>query len=310
MSIRTSRASGVAGVTVDEATCTGCGACVRVCFGKPLELEGGRVTVDQSRVFGCIGCGACVAVCPTGAISVEGRDLTPTDVFALPPRDARAGYPGLLALLESRRSTRTFTADEIAPELVDAILKAASAAPMGIPPSDVGVLVLEGRERVAAFAKDSLGWMVKARRWLGPTLPLMRPFMRRTDYELTRDFVLPAVDYYRDYAEKGVDWFFYDAPLAMMFYGCGACDPADPYIAATYSVIAAESLGLGSCMLGFAAYPATYSKAIRKRWGLPDRIQPGIMVIFGHPAIAKRHGVRRRFARIDRPAAGGVPVSS
>ena len=48
----------------------------------------------------------------------------------------------------------------------------------------------------------------------------------------------------------GINVVNYDAPLAIYFYGSPYCDPADPIIAATYAMIAAEALGLGTCMLG------------------------------------------------------------
>ncbi len=299
MSIRTSRASGVAAVTIDEAMCQTCGACVRVCAGAPLTMADGKVVVDQSRFFGCVGCGACMAVCPTGAIAVEGRDLSREDVLPLGRPDERASYDELLALLRHRRSVREYSSAEVDSADLERILEAASTAPMGVPPSDVGVLVLEGRERVQEYRSDAMDWLVSTRRWLKPTLLLWRPFMRKDDYALMRDFVLPVVDIYQD-PER--DWFFYDAPLALIFYGCGACDPADPYIAATYAMIAAESLGLGSCMLGFGAYPIRYSRRLRRKWGVSERVQMGIALIVGHPESRFRHGIRRRFARVDRRA--------
>ena len=54
-----------------------------------------------------------------------------------------------------------------------------------------------------------------------------------------------------DQDRQGVDWFFYDAPLALYFYASPYADPADPLIPATYAMLAGESLGLGTCMLGF-----------------------------------------------------------
>ena len=44
--------------------------------------------------------------------------------------------------------------------------------------------------------------------------------------------------------------YLYDAPVALCFYGSPCCDPAGPVIAATYAMPAAESLGLGTCMIG------------------------------------------------------------
>jgi ferredoxin len=287
-------------VSVDRGLCDSCGACARVCFGKPLEMVDGRIEIDPGRLFGCIACGACMSVCPTGAISVSGRDLGSSDVTDLAPATERAAYPELLALLRHRRSVREFTAEPVASETIDRLLEAAVTAPMGVPPSEVGVLVLEGRERVQDFTADTIAWFRRAERWLRPVLPLSRPFMSRADYVMLRDFVFPALDVMFEKADGGVDWLTYDAPLAMLFYGTGFNDPADPYIPATLAVVAAESLGLGSCMLGFAGYGAFYSKKFRLRWGLPKRIRPGIVVVFGHPAVHPRHGLRRRFSAVVR----------
>ncbi|TDB38171.1 MAG: nitroreductase [Actinobacteria bacterium] len=292
--------SATATVTIDREICTSCGACARVCFGKPLDMRDGRVEIDPTRLFGCVGCASCLAVCPTGAVSVSGRDLLASDVFALPARAEQADYASLMALLQHRRSTRRFTARYVSPETVDRILEAAVTAPMGVPPSEVGVLVLEGRDRVRSFASDTLNWMRSAYRWLRPMLPLSRPFMRGSDYAMLRDFVFPAMEEYFAAEARGEDWLMYDAPLAMVFYGTGMNDPADPHIPATLAVVAAESLGLGSCMLGFAGYAAFYSKRFRRRWGLPDRVRPGVAVIFGHPALQPKRGIRRRFSRVVR----------
>lgn len=297
--IRTSRARGTADVRVDETLCTGCGVCAAACAGATLSMDGGHVIVDQANLFGCIGCGACVAVCPERAITVTGRDLSGADILDLPPRDERAGYDGVLALLRGRRSARRFLERDVEPGAVGAILEAASTAPMGVPPSDVGVLVLRGRDRVGAFRADTLDWLVRTRRRLGLAIPLLRPFMRRDDYIAMRDFVLPVVDFYDRTDRQGEDRYFYDAPLAMVFYGCGFADPADPYIAASFAMIAAESLGVGSCCLGFPAYALTYSHRIRERYGLPPRVQQGLAVAFGYPAVEPRNALRRRFARVD-----------
>ena len=55
-------------VSVDEATCVGCGKCVKNCPQKALSLQNKKSHVDTSL---CIGCFECITVCPTKAISID-----------------------------------------------------------------------------------------------------------------------------------------------------------------------------------------------------------------------------------------------
>lgn len=296
MSIPTSRARGCGEVAIDEGICTRCGLCVSVCAGPALVMRDGRVEYDEAIGLGCVACGQCMTVCPSGAITVHGRDLSPEDLLPLAPEDQRVSYTALENLLCARRSTRQFTDEPVAEVDVQKILDAASTAPMGVPPSDVGVLVVNGHDRVQELRDDVRDTLLGWGKWLR-LLPLARPFMRKMDYELYRDFVIPALKIYED-PER--DWLYYDAPCVMYFYGCGACDPADPTVAATYAMLAAESLGLGTCMLGFTGYAFTYDRKLRTRWGLPARVQLGLLVAFGYPALEHKRGVVRRFAQVVR----------
>jgi ferredoxin len=295
------RGGGVAEVTVNEGRCNACGLCVRVCKGAPLYLEDGRVRVDQSRMFGCIACGHCMTVCPNDAITVRGRDFGPTDMLALPPAEERASYDALHNLMLARRSVREFRDREVEHALVESILDAASTAPMGLPPSEVGVLVFEGRAAVRSFRDDLLRVLAGWRKTFAPPVSwVMRPFMSGSDYAAMQEFVLPAIEKYLEGDRKGEDWFFYDAPLALCFYASAQADMADPFIPATYAMLAGEALGLGSCMLGFPGYAMKQSKRLQSKYGLPHQAQQGLVVIFGHPAVKHRLAVRRRFARVQR----------
>ncbi|MCX5758643.1 MAG: nitroreductase family protein [Candidatus Hydrogenedentes bacterium] len=156
MSIKTSRASGVADVKIDRERCTKCGLCVRVCKGGPLYLLEGEIAVDQSRGFGCIACGQCVAVCPCECIQVDGRDMSPGDVLELPAKEQRAGHDTLRALMLARRSVRDYDDRPVDRAILEQIVEAATTAPMGIPPTDVAALVLDTKEKVKPFRNDLL----------------------------------------------------------------------------------------------------------------------------------------------------------
>jgi nitroreductase len=241
-----------------------------------------------------------MAICPTGAIEVSGRTLSPADLFDLPSQDQAATYDPLLALLQRRRSLREFKEAEVTDETIEKILDAARTAPMGIPPSDVHAMVLNSREKVRAFAQDFCDHL-KGLKWFvsGWFLALMRPFRSKTMHAMYKDFIRPLFDAYIENMDKGIDLVSYDAPMAIYFYGSPYADPADPIIAATYATIAAESLGLGSCMIG-GVHPCIQhgksSKAFREKHGIKFTCSSGIYMIFGYPQIHYRKGIRRTFA--------------
>jgi len=190
MAIPTSRTKEKAEIRINEELCTGCGLCIEVCSDFGLVIENGKARPGSSAVFGCVGCGHCMAVCPEGAIEIHGRTLSPEDLFHLPPREKAADYAQLLTLLQRRRSIREFDGRPVEQEVVDKILEAAVTAPMGLPPSDVNVLVLDSKEKNRAFVKDfcefleTIKWFVSD--WF---LVLMRPFWGKTNDEMFRDFV-------------------------------------------------------------------------------------------------------------------------
>lgn len=300
MAVRNSRTQEAAEVGVDYERCIGCGQCAAVC-GMTLTMADGRVKVDRDRLFGCIGCGQCAAVCPQGCITVTGRTMTPEDMVPLPAAEMRAGYEGLYSLMLARRSVRRFAEREVDRETIDRIVAAASTAPVSIPPSDVNVWVMAGREKVRAFAAEFTDELAAKKKWITSplVLALMRPFAGREAVEAMRDFVGPLLDFIVAAKARGEDALLYDAPLVMVFQGSPYASPADPMIAATYAVLAAESLGLGSCMIGTVVPFIKQNKKLAAKYGMRANGRDGLAVVFGYPAVEYRQAVKRTFAHVD-----------
>jgi len=303
MAIPTSRAKEAALISVNPELCTGCGLCVNVCSDYSLKLENNIAAKSDSAIFGCIGCGHCMAVCPTDAIEIHGREISPDDMFDLPPKESVAGYEQILSLYQRRRSVRKFKDQSVEPEIIEKILTAAKTAPMGLPPSDVHVMILNGKEQTRTFAKDfsdfleSMKWFVSG--WF---LTLMRPFWGKANDEMFKGFIRPLFKVYPEKMRENINVVNYDAPLAMYFYGSPHTDPADPIIAATYAMIAAESLGLGTCLLG-AVHPLIQNgkkaQKFREKYGIKYTSREGLIVIFGYPAVQFRKGIKRTFACVN-----------
>ncbi|MCC6448224.1 MAG: 4Fe-4S binding protein, partial [Chitinophagaceae bacterium] len=163
MSLITTRTSENATVEIDYSKCNHCGLCVNVCKDLTLLIKDEKVIINSEPLFGCIGCGQCVAICPNEAITLDGRTLTMEVFIQLPPKEQRADYQSLYPLLLSRRSVRDFKDKEIPVESINKILDCSSTAPMGIPPSDVEVLVINGKDKVKKFSDNVIDYFAKTR---------------------------------------------------------------------------------------------------------------------------------------------------
>lgn len=280
--------------------CTGCGLCTRVCKGETLSLIDGQVRINPDSQLGCVGCGQCMMVCPAGCLTVKGRDVSHLDLIRIPTPDTWATPEQLEALLLSRRSIREFDEREVSRETIEKLINMASSAPMGIPPSDVEILVFQGREKVQAFAEDIIASFIKSKRVINRfTLSLMRPFIGKEAYEFMVSFAVPAFELFPRLRKEGIDWLLYDAPLAMLFHTSPYADPQDSMVAATYAMIAGHSLGLGSCMIGSICPVLKYEGKLKSKWGIPLKNQLGIVVIFGYPGVQYQKAIRRRFRQVN-----------
>jgi len=264
-------------------------------------MENGNLGISDSPAFGCFGCGQCMAVCPEDAIRVEGRELSIDDLIDLPKSEEKSTYKQLYSLMLGRRSIRDFKKQEIDKEVVDQLIEAALTAPVGLPPSDVHLLVLEGRKKVCEFAFEAIDQIGKAAwMFMPPGLWLWRLLAGKEAHELMKGFGWPLINKLTSHKEANEDYLLYDAPLAMYFMSSPYSDPNDPVIPATYAMLAAESLGLGSCMIGsihpFLRYGA---KRFKMKWGIPQKSTNGIVVVFGYPKYKYQHALKRTFAQVN-----------
>jgi nitroreductase len=132
-------------------------------------------------------------------------------------------------------------------------------------------------------------------------LALMRPFWGKATDEMFKGFIRPLFKIYPGKMRENINVVNYDAPLAIYFYGSPYTDPADPIIAASYAMIAAESLGLASCMLG-AVHPliqnGSKARKFREKYNIKYTSREGLIVAFGYPTVHFKKGIRRSFADV------------
>lgn len=299
MGIMTSHGDAPGLPVIDAGTCSRCGRCVEACPVGVLSLGPERIEVDAETGFGCIACAHCAMVCPSESLTITGRDLQADDLEPL-PEAAPPSLDQLEALFRTRRSIRRFRPDPVPDAWLERIIAAASRAPMGIPPWEVGVVAFRSRERVRELAQDTakaygtlLGIVDRA-----PARFLMRLFMKKDAFRRMDGFVLPLGREIAAAHARGEDKILYDAPAALLFSHSPHTDAADAVIACTYAMLAAEALGLGSCMIGCLPPVLARRQDLMAKHGIPAGQTPALVLILGYPVTPFQRGVRRRFLAV------------
>jgi nitroreductase len=185
--------------------------------------------------------------------------------------------------------------------VLDRIIQAAATAPMGIPPWEVGILAFRSPEKVQELAQDT----AKAYATLLKVVDratvrfVMRLFLKRKGYRRMDSFLLPLGREIVAARDRGEDKVLYHAPAALLFSHSAYADAADATIACTYAMLAAEALGLGSCMIGCLPPVLARRKDLLAKHGVPAGQTPALVLILGYPDLRYRSAVRRRFLTVS-----------
>jgi nitroreductase len=162
-------------------------------------------------------------------------------------------------------------------------------------------VIVNGREQVQELVREITkgyeGFLRTFRPWV---LSLMRSFVGRATYEQFRHFVRPLAQKIIENAHKGRDVLFWDAPAVLIFHHSPHAEENDTMIACTYAMLAAESLGLGSTIIGSSSPVLQRNRPLLRKLGIPEGNTPAATLILGHPAAEFRQGIRRRFTSVTR----------
>jgi len=283
-------------LSVDREHCTLCGVCVKNCGVEVLQIKDKAVQqVDAG--FGCISCGHCMMVCPQGCLTISGRNLSAEDLQPLPPQEARADAEALKNLFVARRSVRQFSDRTVEPELIEQVIAMASSAPMGIPPWDVGVVTINGFDAVRELAGEVVqGYRGMLKLFRPGVLKMMRPVMGQVKNDQFSDFIVPLAHKYVEAWEEGRDTVFWGAPAVLLFHYSAYAGEPDAVIACTYAMLAAESLGLGSCVIGGAPPILQRNKVLSARLGIPPDNKLALALVLGFSTVPFKKAIVRRFS--------------
>lgn len=261
-------------MNINRDLCTGCGRCVPVCPHELFVIEHKKALLVEGS---CMVCGHCRAACPEKAISLHLSDSLGLCTIQ-EKTDLRCDVKPseLVQLMRIRRSCRNYADQPVAPGVLQDLVKIGTTAPSGTNCQPWKFIILEERNAVLHLGELTADYFKRLNR------QAENPFYRF----IARLFLDDTLGkYYRKYHssvsqaltrwnEKGEDLLFHGAPSAILVAAekNSSCPVEDAMLATQNIVLAAESMNIGSCLIGFVVEAAKRDKKMRKVLGINDDI--------------------------------------
>ncbi len=234
---------------LDTQKCTACGLCAQVC-GLDVIVRNGNSYPTINRAAYCHACGHCVAICPQGALSVRGitgDEFAPTGASTISSLDMEA-------FLLTKRSCREFKDRPVERPVIEDLIAVARMAPTSINCQERAFIVVTDRRKIAELrvaltrhTRSMLRLITLAAS--KPMSLFLSPETRQHMRHLQADFEVAL-----HHLDNGDDYIFHNAPCLIFFAGI-TMDPSgrDHALGAQhYLMLYAETLGLGTCINGYA----------------------------------------------------------
>ena len=289
---------------IDYEKCIDCFKCIKVCpsiLYKKSEVNGKNAKASFEDSYSlCVRCGHCIAVCPTEAIVYEDADAF-FDIGKEKDLEKIVSYENLLKVLRMRRSYRVFKQEKVSKEKIEAILEAMRYAPSASNLQGWRYIVLTDKNEINYLSKETSSFFKLARKLL-PLKYLIAPFLTgRTKKRVLSPKTKIQLDNGLERLANGEDIVFFNAPCVVILYSrkyANAMAANDAGIAFTHGMLAAQSLGLGTCWIGFAQRRLQNIRRIRKHFQIPKGYNVWGVLAIGAPAIKYQRAPPRRPLKI------------
>ncbi len=286
-------------VVIDSTRCSGCGTCAEICPYRAIKLVDGvaRYILDD-----CFLCSHCYAVCPENAVSLSGfvETLGCTTVA----EQSEIIQPGttdtarLTALMRSRRSCRKYKKKAVSKELLEDLIKIGTTAPSGTNSQGWNFVILPTRKEVEALGRMTAEYYKKLNRMAKN--PLLRVFVKLVGGDSLgryyRNYYGSVEKALKEWDEKGIDRLFHGATAAILVTGSteASCPAEDALLASQNILLAAHTMGLGSCLIGFVVEAMRRDAGLNSVTGVLADEQIYSVIALGYPALQYMRFAQRK----------------
>lgn len=287
---------------IDQEKCNGCELCVKVCPSDTISMQDGKAQVTGDR---SLQCGHCAAVCPVDAIrvaTIEEQSLS-FNSFNLANRWLPHGEfdtARLVQLMASRRSCRNYTDRAVDRSILEDLVKIGATAPSGTNCQNWTFTVLPDRAAVAVLGERIGAFFRKLnrlaeRRLLRKSLKIIGKPELDNYYQ---EHYQSVVEGLQEWEQYGRDRLFHGAAAVIVVASRpgGSCPMEDAMLAAQNILLAAHSMGLGSCLIGFAVEAMRNDPSIKTFIKIPAEETVYAVIAVGYPnETYERLTGRKRF---------------
>jgi nitroreductase/NAD-dependent dihydropyrimidine dehydrogenase PreA subunit len=286
-------------IKIDVENCTKCKECVKDCVANLFYIDQDSLRLVDSFEDYCIECGHCEAVCPVNVIKLKFH--TDEELESSAKGDGIPTYNSFLKLVLNRRSIRRFKEKAIPKDLMEKLLKVGNHSPTGSNSENVFYTVVQDKAIVAAVSKHITSKMIKFTNALDD--PQGRAFLKKSmpEEEFNQAVEnLPKTKRILGRIEQGIDFWCWNGEL-IVIHGDKAVGgiTTNGSLAAAHIMLAAETLGLGACSLGYLTYFINESQTIRELLKIPNNHIVGYSLTMGFPDVKYKRIPTRRHARIQ-----------
>lgn len=286
-------------IYIDVENCTKCQECVKDCVANLFSFDQGGLRLDDSFEEVCIECGHCEAVCPVNVIQLKFHEEEELEHSSI--KEEFPSYNSFLKLVLNRRSIRRFKEKAIPKDVMEKLLKIGKYSPTGGNSENIYYTVVQDKTIVTSISKHITSKVTK----LVNTLenPQGRKLLKQklSDEEIKLALEnLPKSKRKLEMIEQGIDFWCWNGEL-IVIHGDKTIGgiPSNTALAAANIMLAAETLGLGACSLGYLTYFVNESRTIRELLKVPTNHTVGYCLTMGYPDVKYKRIPARKHSRVQ-----------
>lgn len=268
--------------TINAEKCTRCRKCENDCPSNAININ--LFTIDPS----CIQCGHCVAICPEQAVIPDQGEVFPLENSTLSGDDFRK-------LSATVRSCRSFLKKDVPDEIIAKLIENMKHYPSASNARPVQVTVIKTPDLVQKLNDLTISALVKSLTII--TYPFIKGILRLFLPHINIDNLLKYREKLTSHPESTNRMICYHAPVVMLFHAPASSFSLageDAFIWATYTSIYANTLGLGTCFIGFIIQAMKRDKKMKDKFGIPANHTVHSALIMGYPKVSYRNEVSRQ----------------